>query len=132
MRVCRRRSSFFSGPRTIRKKAWSWGAIREQAWRCLRCSPSFRKTTRLDQVPVEKLFLRPAAIANINKGAGEEINKADAQQAFNAARPAKGDALLIVTGWGDKPQHQAEGNDYVLEQPAFLPRGGAISGASDA
>ena len=79
----------------------------------------FRKTTRLDQVPVEKLFLRPAAIANINKGAGEEISKFDAQQAFNAARPAKGDALVIVTGWGDKPHHQAEGNEYVLSSPHF-------------
>ena len=79
----------------------------------------FRKTTRLDRVPVEKLFLRPAAIANIKKDAAEEISKADAQQAFNAAGPAKGDALVIVTGWGDKPHHHADGNEYVVSSPYF-------------
>jgi kynurenine formamidase len=63
--------------------------------------------------------LRPAAIANIEKREGEEISKSDAQKAFDAARPAKGDALLIATGWGDKPYRQAQGNSYLLGSPHF-------------
>jgi kynurenine formamidase len=73
----------------------------------------------LDQILVDKLFLRPAAIANLQNGEGEEITKADAQRVFDAARPAKGEALLIATGWGDKPHQQAEGNSYVLGSPYF-------------
>ena len=79
----------------------------------------FRKTTRLDQVPVEKLFLRPAAVARISTGNRKEISKSDVEKAFNDSGPAKGDAFLIVTGWGDKAHHQGEGNDYILESPYF-------------
>ena len=79
----------------------------------------FRKTARLDHVPVEKLFLRPATVANIDKRDGEEINKSDVQKVFEAAHPRKGDAFLIITGWGDKPHHQAEGSDYILHSPHF-------------
>ena len=110
---------FFLGPKNHQEKGMVVGSDSGTSLALPALFTEFRKTTRLDQVPVEKLFLRPAAIANINKGAGEEISKFDAQQAFNAARPAKGDALVIVTGWGDKPHHQAEGNEYVLSSPHF-------------
>src|SRR6476620_11875718 len=79
----------------------------------------FRKTTRLDQVPVEKLFLRPTAVAHINKGDEKEISKSDVEKAFNDTGPAKGDALLIVTGWGDKEHHKGEGNENVIGSPHF-------------
>ena len=110
---------FFLGPKNHQEKGMVVGSDSGTSLALPALFTEFRKTSRLDQVPVEKLFLRPAAIANINKGAGEEISKFDAQQAFNAARPAKGDALVIVTGWGDKPHHQAEGNEYVLSSPHF-------------
>jgi kynurenine formamidase len=58
-------------------------------------------------------------VANINKDDGEEITKSDAQKAFDAARPAQGDALLVATGWGDKAHHRADGNSYVLRSPHF-------------
>src|SRR4026209_2551528 len=110
---------FFLGPKNHQEKGMVVGSDSGTSLALPALFADFRKTTRLDQVPVEKLFLRPAAIANIKKGAGEEISKSDAQQALGAARPAKGDALLIVTGWGDKPRHQAEGNEYVLSSPHF-------------
>jgi kynurenine formamidase len=108
---------FFLGPKNHQEKGMVVGSDSGTSLALPSLFAQFRKTTRLDQVPVEKLFLRPATIANINKGDGEEISKADVQNAFGAARPAKGDAFLIVTGWGDKPHHQAEGNEYVLRSP---------------
>jgi kynurenine formamidase len=65
------------------------------------------------------LFLRPAVTAYISKENGEEISKSDAEKAFNADRPANGDAFLIITGWGDQAHHQAEGNEYILGSPHF-------------
>jgi kynurenine formamidase len=108
---------FFLGPKDHQEKGMVVGSDSGTCLALPSLFAQFRKTTRLDQVPVEKLFLRPATIANIKKGDGEEISTADVQKAFGAARPAKGDAFLIVTGWGDKPHHQAEGNEYVLRSP---------------
>jgi len=110
---------FFLGPKDHPEKGMVIGS---DSGTCLALPAQFvdfRKTVRLDQVPVEKLFLRATAIARMNKGAGEEINKSDAQKAFDAARPSRGDALLVATGWGDKPHHQEEGNSYVLRSPHF-------------
>jgi len=74
---------------------------------------AFRKTARLDQVPVDKLVLRSATVLSIVKTEGEEITKGDVEKAFDAARPAKGDAILIATGWGDR----SYGESYVLGSP---------------
>lgn len=110
---------FFLGPKNHQEKGIVVGSDSGTSL----CLPSlfaaFRKTIRLDQVPVEKLFLRPATVANIAKREGGEINKSDMQKAFEAARPAQGDAFLVVTGWGDKPHHQSEGNDYIVRSPHF-------------
>lgn len=110
---------FFLGPKDHQEKGMVVGSNSGTYLALPSLFAEFRKSSRLDQVPVEKLFLRPAAIANINKGEGAEITRSDAQKAFDAAQPSKGDALLIVTGWGDKPYHQAEGNSYVLGSPHF-------------
>ena len=74
---------------------------------------AFRKTARLDQVPVDKLVLRSATVLSIVKTEGEEITKGDVEKAFDGARPAKGDAILIATGWGDR----SYGESYVLGSP---------------
>ncbi len=58
---------FFLGPKNHQEKGMVIGS---DSGTCL-ALPSlfvdFRKTTRLDQIPVDKLFLRPAAIANLEK-----------------------------------------------------------------
>ena len=110
---------FFLGPKDHQEKGMVVGSDSGTSLALPSLFAEFRKTTRLDQVPVEKLFLRPAAVAHINKGDGEEISKSDVEKAFKDTRPANGDAFLIVTGWGDKPHHQAEGNKYILGSPHF-------------
>src|SRR5437870_3683511 len=113
---------FFLGPKDHQEKGMVVGSDSGTSLALPSLFAEFRKTTRLDQVPVEKLFLRPAVVAHINKGDGQEISKSDVEKAFTDARPAKGDAFLIITGWGDKPHHQAEGNEYILGSPHFCLR----------
>lgn len=79
----------------------------------------FRKTARLDELPVEKLFLRPTTVVTIEKSDGEEITGAEVERAFDATQPAGGDAFLIATGWGDRPHHAPEAGAYVLQSPHF-------------
>src|SRR6266508_1167892 len=110
---------FFLGPKDHQEKGMVVGSDSGTSLALPSLFAEFRKTTRLDQVPVEKLFLRPAVVAHINKGDREEISKSDVEKAFKDARPAKGDAFLIITGWGDKPYQQAEGNEYILGSPHF-------------
>ena len=110
---------FFLGPKDHQEKGMVVGSDSGTSLALPSLFAEFRKTMRLDQIPVEKLFLRLAAMAHINKGEGEEISKSDVEEAFKDARPAKGDAFLIVTGWGDKPHHEAEGNKYILGSPHF-------------
>lgn len=77
----------------------------------------FRKTTRIDEVPVEKLFLRPTAVLDIPKGAGAGISGKEIQEALDTANPERGDAILIRTGWGDTGAHAKPGSRYMLESP---------------
>ncbi|MBI2357580.1 MAG: cyclase family protein, partial [Deltaproteobacteria bacterium] len=51
------------------------------------------------------------------KGEEEEITRADVEKALDSSRPLNGDALLIRTGWGDRPYHELEGGSYVLQSP---------------
>jgi kynurenine formamidase len=110
---------FFLGPKNHQEKGMVVGSDSGTSLALPSLFADFRKTARLDQVPVEKLFLRPATVATIDKRNGEEINKPDVQKAFEAADPGKGDAFLIVTGWGDKSHHQSAGSDYILRSPHF-------------
>jgi kynurenine formamidase len=119
---------FFLGPKDHQEKGMVIGSDSGTSLALPSVFAEFRKTTRLDQVPVEKLFLRPAVTAHINKGDREEISKSDVEKAFNDAGPAKGDAFLIITGWGDKPHHQAEGNEYILGSPHFSSEAARVLG----
>src|SRR5574342_43142 len=69
----------------------------------------FRKSARLDELPPEKLVLRPTTVIRMPKDAEAEIRRADVEQALDRARPTKGDALLITTGWGDRDYHELGG-----------------------
>lgn len=113
---------FFLGPKNHQEKGIVLGS---ETGTCLMMPSVFsdyRKTARLDEVPVEKLVLRPTTVASILKSDGEEITSGDAEKAFDSARPHKGDAFLIATGWGDRPYHELEGGSYVLQSPRFSPQ----------
>jgi kynurenine formamidase len=110
---------FFLGPKNHQEKGIVLGS---ETGTCLML-PSvfmdFRKTMRLDDVPVEKLFLRDTTVAAIAKGNQEEISRADVEKALDCSRWAKGEALLIATGWGDRPYYAVDGGVYVLQSPHF-------------
>ena len=110
---------FFLGPKDHQEKGMVVGSDSGTSLALPSVFAEFRRTIRLDQVPVEKLFLRPTAVAHIDKRDEKEINKPDVERAFVEARPAKGDAFLIITGWGDKAHLHAEGNEYILGSPHF-------------
>jgi kynurenine formamidase len=104
---------FFLGPKNHQEKGMVIGSDSGTCLTLPAVFEAFRKTARLDEVPINKLVLRPTAVLSIAKGEGEEVSKAEVQKAFDAARPAKGDAILIATGWGDRPY----GESYLLGSP---------------
>jgi kynurenine formamidase len=112
-------AKFFLGPKNHQEKGIVLGS---ETGTCLML-PSvfmdFRKTARLDELPVEKLFLRQTTVVAIAKEDREEISRADVEKALDVSRWAKGDALLIATGWGDRSYHELRGGDYVLQSPHF-------------
>lgn len=107
--------NFFLGPRNHPEKGIVWGSDSGTCLTLPAVFSAFRKTTRLHELPVEKLVLRTTTVASITKGEGEEISKAAVQNAFDLVQPPKGDALLIKTSWGDKPDSES----YVLGSPHF-------------
>jgi len=106
---------FFLGPKNHQEKGIVVGSDSGTCLTLPSMFEAFRKTTRLDEVPVDKLVLRLATVVTIAKAEGEEINRAEVQRAFDSVRPAKADAILITTGWGDNPY----GESYVLGSPHF-------------
>ena len=79
----------------------------------------FRKSKRLDEVPVEDLFFRSTVILDIPKKNGELITVEEIRRVLSAAELSSRDALLIRTGWGDSEGHRGPGARYVLESPHF-------------
>jgi kynurenine formamidase len=110
---------FFLGPKDHQEKGIIAGTETGTCLMLPSVFAEFRKTARIDELSVEKLFLRPTTIAAITKSAGEEITLADVEKTLDSSLPDKGDALLIVTGWGDKPYHEMEGGAYLLHSPHF-------------
>ena len=104
---------FFLGPKNHQEKGMVIGSDSGTCLTLPSMFDAFRKTARLDEVPMDKLVLRSTSVLSIPKSEGEPINEADAEKAFNTAQPSKGDAILIVTGWGDRPY----GESYVLSSP---------------
>ena len=104
---------FFLGPKNHQEKGMVIGSDSGTCLTLPSVFEAFRRTARLDEVPLDKLVLRPATVLRMTKAEGEEISPADVEKAFDAARPAKGEAILIATGWGDRPY----GESYVLGSP---------------
>jgi kynurenine formamidase len=110
---------FFLGPKNHQEKGIVLGSDTGTCLMLPSVFSDFRKSARLDELPSEKLVLRPTTIARVPKSEEEEISREDADKAFESARPDRGDALLITTGWGDRPYHQSQGGSYLLRSPRF-------------
>jgi kynurenine formamidase len=104
---------FFLGPKDHQEKGMVIGSDSGTCLTLPSVFEAFRKNARLDQVPLDKLILRPTTVISIAKSEGEEINKADIQKTLDTAQPGKGDAILIATGWGDN----SYGESYLLGSP---------------
>ena len=104
---------FFLGPKNHQEKGMVIGSDSGTCLTLPSVFEAFRRTARLDEVALDRLVLRPAAVLRIAKAEHEEISRADVEKAFDAARPAQGDAVLVATGWGDRPY----GESYVLGSP---------------
>jgi kynurenine formamidase len=111
---------FFLGPKDHQEKGIVIGSDTGTCLMLASVFSDFRKTARLDELPPQKLVMRPTAVARVPKSGEEEISREDAETAFDeSARPDRGDALLITTGWGDRPYHRLPGGAYVLHSPRF-------------
>ena len=77
----------------------------------------FRKTARLHEVPMEKLFLRETSVLDIAKQDGQEITETEVKQAIEKTRFSNGNALLLRTGWGDRGIQCEPGSRYILASP---------------
>ena len=110
---------FFLGPKNHQEKGIVVGSDTGTCLTLPSVFADFRKTTRLDELPVEKLILRSTTVAAIPKGNEEEITWTDVEKALDICRPSMRDALLITTGWGDRSYHDLEGGTYVLQSPHF-------------
>jgi kynurenine formamidase len=89
----------------------------------------FRKTTRLHEVPLEKLFLRATTILDIAKEENEAIAETDLKQAIDKAHLPKGNALLLRTGWGDRGFQKEGGSRYMLASPYLSAEAAAVLAA---
>ena len=58
---------FFLGPKDHQEKGMVVGSDSGTSLALPSLFAEFRKTIRLDQIPVEKLYLRPAVVARIDK-----------------------------------------------------------------
>lgn len=110
---------FFLGPKNHPEKGIVVGSDTGTCLTLPAMFAEFRKTTRLDELPVEKLVLRPTTVVAIPKNNEEEITKTDMEKTLDTSRPGKGDALLVTTGWGDRPYRDLQGGAYVLQSPRF-------------
>ena len=81
---------FFLGPKDHQEKGMVIGSDSGTCLTLPSVFEAFRKTARLDEVPVDKLVLRSTTVVRIAKSEGEEINKSDLQKAFDAAQPGEG------------------------------------------
>ena len=110
---------FFLGPKNHQEKGIVVGSDTGTCLTLPSVFADFRKAARLDELPIEKLVLRPTTIVPILKGDGEQITRTDVEKALDASTLAKGEALLIRTGWGDTSGYEREGGAYILQSPHF-------------
>jgi kynurenine formamidase len=77
----------------------------------------FRKTARLHELAIEKLFLRGATSLDIPAKDRHEITEAEMKSALVTCKISRGNALLLRTGWGDGGAHCEPGSRYIMSSP---------------
>lgn len=76
-----------------------------------------RRTMRLHEIPLDKLFLRSTTVLDVPKQKGGAISEPEIKEAVKHVTIAKRDALLLRTGWGDQGIQHRGGSQYVLQSP---------------
>lgn len=71
----------------------------------------------IEQVDLNKIVLRDAAVFDVPKEENGEITAADIDRALANADYRPNDAVIIRTGWGDNERYRKIGNNYVLKAP---------------
>jgi kynurenine formamidase len=110
---------FFLGPKDHPDKGMIVG---QETGTCITLPAQFaefRKTRRLDDIPLDELFLRAAVTLDIPKQDGGEIGADEVAAALDCAEPQARDAILIRTGWGDTGMDARPGPQYMLRSPYF-------------
>jgi kynurenine formamidase len=78
---------------------------------------ALRRSTRVHEVPLEKLMLRETVVLDVPAGAGQALSADDVERALAAGDLRAGDAVLLRTGWGDSGQHERPGTSYLVRTP---------------
>src|SRR5258708_38657974 len=74
---------FFLGPKNHQEKGIVVGSETGTCLELPSAFADFRKTTRIDELPAEKLVLRPTTVAAIENSNGEERAPADLERAVD-------------------------------------------------
>src|SRR5690349_10187088 len=85
-----------------------------------------RKTARVHELEVERLFLRNAVVVTVTAGAGQALGPAELEPALAATSVGRGDALLLRTGWGDRVNDVRATDRYVRHSPYFTEEGASL------
>ncbi|MCW2898837.1 MAG: Kynurenine formamidase [Streptosporangiaceae bacterium] len=82
-------------------------------------TPGFGDATgaQIPDMPLTALVNVPAYVLRVPKGPGEAITAADVDDALGGLPDWAGQALILVTGWGDAERWEQLGERYALETP---------------
>lgn len=81
---------------------------------------------KVHELPLDTLMMRDAVVVDIPCGRDHEVTAPELEAAFRSAELAKGDAILLRTGWGDNERWVELGDDYARTAP-FISKDAAES-----
>lgn len=79
------------------------------------------KATSTRDLDPSTLLNRSATMVRVPGEPGRGLTGADLTEALDQVRPLHGDALVLVTGWGDQAPEVFTGEGYVCDAPYLLP-----------
>jgi kynurenine formamidase len=81
--------------------------------------PGGRFDWKLDEIPLDRLILRPTVVLDVPGDDGHVITAEEIDAAVAAADYRNGDEVLVRTGWGTTAKAYALGADYCLRSPSW-------------
>ena len=117
---------FLLAPRRHPAKGLTMG---NETGTCLMLPSQFeelRKTTRVQELRLEQLFLRDTVVVTVPTEPGQALGPADLEPALAAVEVVPGDALLLRTGWGDRIESMRGTDQYVRRSPYFTEEGASF------